>query len=87
MMHGARKWVYWWHTLLNCALLTLTQVAGVWWLDLSTTVGIFKFSFLTAGVELFVHVVGGLYGYWDEGRRERRAAGEKVPDAQELLVP
>jgi O-antigen/teichoic acid export membrane protein len=87
LMHAARKWVYWWHTLLNCALLTVTQVFGVWCLDLSTTVGIFKFSFLTAATELVVHIIGGLYGYWDEGRRENSSPGGNMHQPGELLAP
>ena len=97
MMHSARKWVYWWHTIFCCATLTVSQVFGVWFLDLSTTVGIFEFSFLTAAADLFVHIVGGIYGYWDEGRRERNAAAGQTPrtnpspaeqaQPREVLVP
>jgi O-antigen/teichoic acid export membrane protein len=92
VMHSARKWVYWWHTLFCCVTLTVVQAIGVWRLDLSTTVGIFEFSFLTAAADMFVHVVGGIYGYWDEGRRERAAANppaDKVEPspAPEVLVP
>jgi hypothetical protein len=86
-MHSARKWVYWWHTIFNCVALTLVQIFGVWRMDLSTTVGIFQFSFLTAATELVVHTVGGIYGYWDEGRKLAAAAtpaNSVSPDAQEV---
>ena len=83
LMHSARKWVYWWHTIFCCATLTVAQAIGVWRLDLSTTVGIFQFSLLTAAANLFVHAVGGLYGFWDEGRKENALAGAlgEVPSA------
>jgi O-antigen/teichoic acid export membrane protein len=90
-MHSARRWVYWWHTFFCIGTLTVVQVFGVWRLDLSTTVGIFEFSFLTGLAELFVHAVGGIYGYWEEGRRERLAQSADSPDQseqpRELIVP
>jgi O-antigen/teichoic acid export membrane protein len=78
-MHSARKWVYWWHTIFNCVALTLVQIFGVWRMDLSTTVGIFQFSFLTAATELVVHTVGGIYGYWDEGRKLAASVDPAAP--------
>lgn len=81
VMHAARKWVFWWHTALTCALLTVAQILGVLWLDLSTTLGIFQFSMLTGGANILAHTVGGIFGYWNETRRQPEPPDASVPAA------
>ena len=81
MMHSSRKWVFWWHTALTCTLLTLAQILGVRWLDLSTTLGIFQFSMLTGGANILAHVVGGIFGFWNETRRRPEPPDAVAPAA------
>ncbi len=81
LMHAARKWVFWWHTALTCTLLTLSQFLGVWWFDLSTTLGIFQFSMLTGAANILAHTAGGIFGYWNETRRHPEPPDTSAPMA------
>ncbi len=62
-MHGARKWVYWWHSALHCTSLIGAQIVGVLIFDLSQTVGVLKFSLLAAVTNLVVQATAGVYGF------------------------
>lgn len=62
-MHGARKWVYWWHSALHCTSLIVAQIIGVLVFDLSQTVGVLKFSLLAAVTNLVVQASAGVYGF------------------------
>ena len=62
-MHGARKWVYWWHSALHCTSLIVAQIVGVLVFDLSKTVGVLKFSLLAACTNLVVQSAAGVYGF------------------------
>jgi O-antigen/teichoic acid export membrane protein len=62
-MHSARKWVYWWHSGLQCAVLLAAQIGGVWLFDMSTTMGVLKFSLMAAAANLAVQAAAGVYGF------------------------
>ncbi len=63
-MHSGRKWVFWWHTTSYCVGMVVAQAAGVYFFDLSTTMGILRFGLLGSGASLLVQVAGGVYGFW-----------------------
>lgn len=65
-IHGARKWVYWWHSALHCTSLIVAQIVGVLVFDLSQTVGVLKFSMLAALTNLAVQAAAGGYGFWTD---------------------
>lgn len=84
----ARKWVFWWHTALFIVTITAVQAVGVWALDLTTTLGIFQFSILTALAGLAVYLVGAARGYWLEWRHANTSTlGSTPANKAEVLVP
>ena len=67
-MHAARKWVYWWGTILYISLLLAAQVGGVLWLDLGSTHGVVIFGVVTAVASLLVHVFTCFLGFFKESK-------------------
>lgn len=63
IMHAARKWVYWWYTVLYIMLLLTAQTISVAVMDLSTTLNVIYFSVITESVVIVVHIVAGIYGF------------------------
>lgn len=47
-IHAARKWVYWWATILYISLVVCAQILGAMLLDLKTTIGVMHFGVISA---------------------------------------
>ncbi len=62
-MHAARRWVYWWNTVVYISALVLVQVGCAITLDLSQTMGVIWFSLITALTVLGVQIANGAYGF------------------------
>lgn len=89
-IHGARKWVYWWHSALHCTSLIVAQTVGVLVFDLSQTIGVLKFSLLAALTNLAVQATAGIYGFWTDrttDRIEPDAAGALPSGGGGVLEP
>lgn len=68
-MHSARKWIYWWGSFLYIILLMATQIICVAVMDLSTTINVIYFSFITTCIVMLVHIIGAIYGFTYGPRR------------------
>jgi len=62
-MHAARKWVFWWGTILYISLTMALQVLGFVYLDLSSTMGVVYFGTLAAAATLLVHLATAAFGF------------------------
>lgn len=60
-IHSARKWIFWWGSVLYIVLTLVVQLALVTTLDLSTTAGAMDFAVWSAVVPLLVHAVTAGY--------------------------
>ncbi len=63
IMHSARKWIYWWLTILYIMSLLLTQIICIVSIRMDTTLNVIYFSFFTALSTLIVHFINGIYGF------------------------
>lgn len=61
-MNSARKWIFWWSTIFEIALLIFIDILCVQFVDLTTTIGLVQFSIITGCTFLIVHVANGVYG-------------------------
>lgn len=66
-MNSARKWVYWWSTILYILSVFSVQVLGVSIFDLGSTLGVVYFGVISAVAALGVHVATAIWGF----RRQR----------------
>ncbi len=62
-MHSARKWIYWWGSFAYIGLLLVTQILCLIFMDLSTTLNVIYFSFITTTAVLLIHIAAGAYGF------------------------
>jgi O-antigen/teichoic acid export membrane protein len=62
-MHCARKWIYWWTSFVGIISLLLTQLSCLLFIDLSTTLGVTYFSFISVAVNLLIHILNGVFGF------------------------
>jgi hypothetical protein len=60
-IHSARQWIYWWSTWLFIGLITVVQALGIVFLDVNTTIGASKLTFVTALAALLVDMSVGVY--------------------------
>jgi len=78
-IHSARQWIYWWSTWLFIGLMTAVQVLGIIFLDVNTTIGASKLTFVTALAALVVHMSVGVYSL-------SRRKGMRAPSNISLAV-
>jgi len=62
MIHTARRFVYWWNSVLVIIFTVTAQALFIIKTDLSTVRGVLVLNLVTAAVGLFVHVFTGIYG-------------------------
>jgi O-antigen/teichoic acid export membrane protein len=61
-MNNARKFIYWWATVLQIFVVVVAQALAVALTDISTTFGVIKLSLVTAVLNLCVDAVVGIFG-------------------------
>lgn len=62
-MHAARKWVFWWGTVVYIATLLITQCLCIAYMDLSQTLSVVWFGVISGSVLLLVHAATAIYGF------------------------
>ena len=62
-MNSARKWIFWWGSIAYISVITICQIIGILFLDLSYTKGILELSLLTAVVVLIVQLCISVVGF------------------------
>jgi len=76
VINSARRFVYWWNTLLNIASIVVVQALFIWKLDLSTVKGVLLLNIATAITSLSVMMAGSIYGFVRGPQTiERQSAG------------
>lgn len=63
IVHNARRFVYWWNSLLIIILTLAVQVLFIWKVDLSTVRGVLFLNLATALVTLPIILFAGIYGF------------------------
>lgn len=61
-MNSCRKWIYWWSTVLEIAMIIGVQIGCIIFLDLSNTKGAVIFGLLTSVAILVSHIITAIYG-------------------------
>lgn len=62
-MHSARKWIFTWGVWTYIGSVVLTQIAGLVFMDLSTTRNVILFSVFSSLATLLVQVAWGISGF------------------------
>jgi O-antigen/teichoic acid export membrane protein len=62
-IHTARRFIYWWNSLLNIALTLAVQVAYIATHDLSLVRSVLMLNLFTNAAALLVNFLSGAYGY------------------------
>jgi hypothetical protein len=62
-MHSARKWIYWWWGSLNIITSIIIQIVCIFLFDLSSTLNVLYFSFITGIATFATLIAGGVYGF------------------------
>jgi O-antigen/teichoic acid export membrane protein len=71
-MHAARKWIFWWVSIVYIATILITQVICVTFMDLSQTQSVIMFGLVTTGVTLLLQASVGARGLGlDRKKREQ----------------
>jgi hypothetical protein len=63
VIHSARRFIYWWSTILNIVLTLSLQVYLILRLDLSTIRSVLLLNLVTAAAALFTNALSGIYGF------------------------
>ena len=78
-IHAARKWIYWWGSLLYIVLVSSLQAVFIAFWDLSTTLSVLYLNLATNLVILAVHAVTALVSFMRENRAtEEGSALEEI---------
>jgi hypothetical protein len=78
-VHTSRRFVYWWVTIVNIALILAVEVLFIWKVDLSIVRNVLIMNVASAVVSLAVNLSCGVYGFLRGGRELHQ------PDLQESL--
>jgi hypothetical protein len=62
-MHSARKWIFSWGVWTYIAAVVLTQIAGLLYMDLSTTTGVILFGLYSSFATLAVQIAWAIFGF------------------------
>lgn len=62
-MHAARRWIFWWGTVVYISALVVTQTVCIATMDLTQTLPVVWFGVITSIVVLLVHVTTCWYGF------------------------
>jgi O-antigen/teichoic acid export membrane protein len=63
-MHAARRWIFWWGTVVYIVALVVVQAGCALTMDLSRTMPVIWFGLATALAAWAVHGVTGIYALW-----------------------
>ena len=83
VIHCARRFVYWWNSVITIVLTVAVQVLFIWRVDLSTVRAVLLLNLATAGVGLLVNLLTGIYGFMCGPRKVTGFA--PVPVGNEFL--
>ncbi len=61
-MHAARKWIFWWSTIVYIATMLITQAFCILLMDLSHTHSVVVFGLIATLVSLLIQLSVGAYG-------------------------
>jgi hypothetical protein len=68
-MHAARRWIFWWSTIVYIVSTVLVQAVCIAKMDLSHTLSVIWFGLITALVGLGLQISVGIYGFrTDDGK-------------------
>jgi O-antigen/teichoic acid export membrane protein len=62
-IHNARKWIYWWWSVLHIVVLLLVQILCLSYIDLSSTLGAIQFSLICNVAAFMLLTAAGIYGF------------------------
>jgi len=62
-IHTARRFIYWWNSLMNIGLTLAVQIAYIATHDLSLVLSVLILNLLTNAAALLVNFLSGVYGY------------------------
>jgi hypothetical protein len=79
IVHSSRRFVYWWVTIVNIALILAVEVLFIWKVDLSSVRNVLIMNVASAVVSLAVNLSCGVYGFLRGGQELHQ------PELQESL--
>lgn len=68
-MHSARRWIFWWTTIVYIGSTVIVQILCIATMNLSQTHSVVWFGLITAFVGLGLQIAVGIYGFTD-GKRQ-----------------
>lgn len=64
LIHTSRRFIYWWTTVANIALVVLVEIFFILQYDLSSVRNVLKMNIATGLASVLVTVACGVYGFW-----------------------
>jgi hypothetical protein len=74
VIHTARRFVYWWYSVIHITLTLLVQALMIWKFDLSIVRNVLYLNIASAMVSMLVTIIVGVYGFWRGPQKMDRAA-------------
>jgi hypothetical protein len=75
-MHAARRWIFWWVSIVYIITILITQVICVTIMDLGQTRSVIYFGLITTGLTLLLQASVGVRGLFSERQTPKHLASQ-----------